>query len=115
MIKLNAQFVTENDTLVGGAVEKTVITDTLFISQFAIDLNAQNLTATMEQGTLINGVFQPNAPNLQVSGNMDGAISVSNGTNASIPPALVAALVSSLKTSLDQFVLSSGLVTGTVE
>ena len=47
MIKLDSQFVTENETLVGGAVKQTITTDTLHISQFAIDFNAQTMNATV--------------------------------------------------------------------
>jgi len=87
MIKLNEQYVTEQQTSVGGTVQNTVTTDTLYITQFAIDLNAKSMNTTVEQGTLVDGVFQSNLPAPVVSATFDGQLTLSNGKTAALPTA----------------------------
>ena len=109
MILLNGTSVTSVQTTAFGTVA-TTLTDTLFVSAVRIDFTTGAMYATVQKGT--GTPFQQTMDAIQICVNPDGTFVSSDnlwvGLVASAP-----ALVAQLKATFDQFVLSSGKVTGT--
>lgn len=113
MIKLDPQFIVQTQIIAGGQVAATITTDTLCLSQFAADFNLGTLYATIQRGTITDGVFTANQPPYVVTVDPDGSFTVADGNSGSLPG--LAAFIASMKSQLDAFILASGLVTGTTE
>jgi hypothetical protein len=109
MIKLDPIFQTVATSTFNG-VTSTQITDTLFIQEVRIDFTTGAIYATVQKGT--GTPFQQTLDAIQICVNPDGTFVSSDnlwvGLVASAP-----ALVAQLKATFDQFILSSGKVTGT--
>jgi hypothetical protein len=109
MIKLDAAYVTTVQKTLGG-VSQTTTTDTLFVSDVRIDFTTGAMYATIRRGT--GTPFANNMDILQITVNPDGSFISQDGTwQGSVASA--PALVSSLKSQFDGFILASGKVTGT--
>lgn len=100
MIKLPI-LITTQQTLVDGTVQDTVVTDTLYVSSVRIDFNTGALYATVQRGTVVNGVFTSNFATLNIVVNPDGSF-VSDGAFSGTPGTVsVSALVQSLSAQFD--------------
>ena len=110
MIKLDPSFVTTIQTTMGG-VTSIATADTLRVSYAELDLTNGNVMVMADQGALVNSVFIPSISRLRIQFNADGTFSSSDGSwSGSID---TSALVAQLKATLDQFILTSGKITGT--
>jgi hypothetical protein len=112
MIKLSGNFITTQQTLSGTTVSSSVVTDTLFVTDVRMDFITGALYATIQRGTLVNGVFTSNYQQVQITVNPDGSFVSSDGSWKGTLSS-IATLVAGLKSQFDAFVLASGLVTGT--
>ena len=111
MITLNTPDVTTIQSN-GPSGSVTTITNTLFVSSVTLDMTTGAIYATIQRGALLNGIFTPNFPTLQVTVNPDGSFISQDGTWSGSVGAIAASLVASLKTQFDQFILASGAVSG---
>jgi len=112
MIKLTGDSVTTVQYLSGTTVVGSVVTDVLYIQSVRLDFSSGALYATISRGTTdANGVFSSNYPSLDIVVNPDGSFISSDGkwTGALNN---VSALMNSLKSQFDQFILLSGMVKG---
>ncbi len=111
MIKLDSQFVTTVQTSLGGQTQ-TTLTDTLFVSDVRLDFTSGAIYATIARGSVVDGQFTANMQPSQIVVNPDGSFISDDGLyNGTLGAATQ--LVAQLKATFDQFVLSSGKVTGT--
>jgi len=113
MITLSAASTTTIQDTFNGQV-KTITTDTLFVSYAELSFASGSIMAIIQRGTMVGTppVFVPNMSPLRVQLNADGTFASTDGTwtgaTTSAP-----ALIASLKSTLDNFVLGAGKVTGT--
>jgi hypothetical protein len=110
MIKLDQQFVTTIQTSLGAATTTTV-TNTLFVSDVRIDFNTGAIYACIRRGTFDGATFTPNMAPSNVVVNPDGSFLSDDGFYHGNLGAATQ-LVAQLRATFDQFVLSSGAVTG---
>lgn len=109
MIKLDPTYQTVQSSTFAG-VTTTVTTDTLFVSSVRLDFTTGAIYATIQKGT--GSPFIANLDSVDVCVNPDGTFVSADGSwQGSIASA--PALVATLKAQFDQFVLASGVVTGT--
>jgi hypothetical protein len=111
LIKLSAPFTTTT-TSVFNSVTTTNTTDTLLISYVELGFASGSVCAMIQRGTVVNGVFTPNQPQLRVDVQSDGTFRSQDGTWQGTLPTWSAALTA-LASSLDGLLLSAGLVQGT--
>ncbi len=114
MIVLLTPYTTTVQYLTGTTVSDSVITDTLYVREVRLDFASGAMYATIDRGTVVNGVFTQNYPSVEIVVNPDGSF-ISNdkkwqGTLTTAP-----AFVAQLKGQFDQFVLAAGLVQGTIK
>ena len=108
MIKLDTPFQTVQSLTFNGQTITTT-TDTLFISSVRIDFNTGAIYATIQKGT--GDTFIDTLPPIDIVVNPDGSFGSSDHLwTGSVPAAIQ--LVEQLRTTFDQFILSSGKVTG---
>lgn len=114
MIRLDAQFQTTVQILSGGTVVNSVTTDTLLVSNVQIDFQQGVLHADIQRGSVVGGAFVANYPPVRVKVKDDGSFISDDASWHGTLPGL-AQLMNQLKSEFDQFILSSGFVTGTQE
>lgn len=113
MITLTGNSVTSVQTTFDGE-SATTTTDALFVSKVSLDFETNALYATIQRGTVVNGVFQSNFASLKVTVNPDSSFVSSDGSwQGNLPAGTVAQLMATLAGQFDNFILSSGAVTGT--
>jgi len=116
MIQLAADFVITQQFLLGSAVQSSAKTDTLFISSVNVNFASGVITATIRRGTIINGAFSSNYPDVQVTVAADGTYSSSDGSitgtlASGTPPTNVA--LAQIASAFEQLVLGTGVIQGT--
>ena len=112
MIKLDPKYQTVVTKVYNGA-SVTTTTDTLFVSDVRIDFTTGAIYATIRKGTG-NPFVDNDDPPEQICVNPDGTFVSQDGSWSGSLGAVAPAIVASLKTQFDQFVLASGAVTGTL-
>lgn len=115
MILLSPSFVTTVQSTLGTSVLSQTVTDTLYVQFVALDFLAGTITANIERGTMVNGVFQPNMAATVVIVQPDGSFRSNDGNWAGTLGAQAAGLLAQLKATFDQFILAAGVVQGTQE
>jgi hypothetical protein len=93
-------------------VVSSVVTDTLYVKNVNLDFSTGAMYATIDRGTVVNGVFASNYPSVNIVVNPDGSFLSSDGKWSGSLGASASNLVAQLKSTFDQFVLSAGLVQG---
>jgi hypothetical protein len=111
MIQLDASSVSTEQHTFGGQVISSITTDALFVSNVSLDFTTGAIYATLSRGTLVNGTFQANYPDLHITVNPDGSFVSDGAWNGTVPSAPL--LVAELKSQFDLMLLSTGLVQGT--
>jgi hypothetical protein len=111
MITLSPASITTS-TVVFNGVSSTTLTDTLLISYMELNFPTGSVTAMVQRGTMVNGVFTPNQLQLRINVNSDGTFASQDGTWSGTLPNW-AATYAALLLSFENLLLSSGLVTGT--
>lgn len=111
MITLNAASITTN-TSVFNSKPTVTVTDTLLISYMELNFPAGSVTAMIQRGTMVNGVFTPSQPQLRVNVNPDGTFASTDGQWTGTLPNWVATYAA-LALNFENLLLSAGLVAGT--
>jgi hypothetical protein len=111
MITLAAPSVTTSSSTFNGVVTTTVA-DTLFVSYVELGFASGTVTAMIQKGTMVEGVFTPNLPQIRVDVYSDGTFRSNDGLWSGTIPNWTATLAS-LRAPFDGLLLGSGLVTGT--
>lgn len=111
MIKLSAPSTTTVTSVFNG-VTSVFITDTLHVSYVELNLPAGQVSAMIQRGTMVNGVFTMTQPQLRVNINPDGTFHSQDGAWSGTLPNWSTALAT-IAASFDNLLLSAGLVTGT--
>ena len=103
---------TTTSTAVFNGVSTVTTTDTLLISYMELSFPSGSVTAMVQRGTMVNGIFTPNQSQLRINVNPDGTFASQDGTWSGILPNW-AATYAALLLSFENLLLTSGLVTGT--
>jgi hypothetical protein len=111
MIKLSTNFTTTNVSTMGGQ-SQTVTTDTLLVSRVSIDFQANQIQATLQRGTVTDGVFTANMTPVNINVSSTGAFRSADGSWSGTLN--VASLLSSLASDFDQSVVAGIPALGTV-
>ena len=111
MIKLDAASTTTSTAVFQG-VTKTTVTDTLFVSYVELGFESGSVCAMIQKGTMVDGVFTPNMPQVRVDVAPDGSFHTSDGILAGTIPNWAPTLAS-LRAPFDGLLLGVGLVQGT--
>jgi hypothetical protein len=116
MITLAVASQTTSTTVFNG-VTTVNTTDTLFISYIEIGFDSGSVSAFIQKGTMVNGVFTSNLPKIRVNVNPDGSFSSNdpagpNGGWSGIIPNWSATLAA-LAAPLDGLLVAAALVQGT--
>ena len=110
-IKLDAAFVTTSTAVFNG-VTTTTTTDVLQVSYVELGFVSGSVTAFVQKGTMVDGVFTPNMPQIRVDVSPDGTFHSSDGAWSGTIPNWAATLAT-LRAPFDGLLLGVGLVTGT--
>lgn len=112
MIVLAQPYTTTIKYLSGATVSSSTVTDTLYVREVRLDFSTGAMYATIDRGTVVNGVFTQNYPSVQVIVNPDGSFLSDDGKwSGALQSAPI--MIAQLKQQFDQFILASGSVSGT--
>lgn len=111
MIHLDSNSVTTSTSTFNGVVTNTV-TDTLFVSYVELGFESGSVCAMIQKGTMVDGVFTPNMPQVRVDVAPDGSFHTSDGIWSGTIPNWAPTLAS-LRAPFDGLLLGVGLVQGT--
>jgi len=111
VILLSSNYVTTSTSTFAGT-EKTVTTDVLRISYVELSFGSGSVTAFVQKGIVVNGVFTENMPKIRIDVQPDGSFRSNDGTWQGTLPNWNATL-GAIASSLDGILLSAGLVQGT--
>ena len=112
MIQLGANDVTSTTKVFNGTTI-TQTTDTLFVSYIEISFESGTVTAMIQRGTMVNGVFTVNYPQMRVDVASDGTFKSQDGLWSGTIPNWNASL-SAIAAPFDGLLLSSTVASGTV-
>ena len=111
MIKLDAASTTTSTSVFQGET-KTTVTDTLFVSYVELGFESGSVVAMIQKGTVVDGVFTPNLPQIRVDVSPDGTFRSNDGVWLGTIPNWTATLAQ-LRAPFDGLLLGVGLVQGT--
>lgn len=111
MITLSPESITTSTAVFNG-VTSTSVTDTLFVSYVELGFASGSVCAMIQKGTMVDGVFTPNMPQIRVDVQPDGSFLSNDGAWSGTIPNWAATLAA-LRAPFDGLLLGSGLVTGT--
>jgi hypothetical protein len=115
MIILDPVYVKKTSTLVGDKEVSSVVTDTLRVVWFGVNLVDGSINATIARGSYINGTWVDAEPPVTISVSADGGFRDTSGQYSGMLEAKSEAqFITILKQMLDQFILTSGVVTGKI-
>lgn len=110
MIQLGAQDVTTTTKIFNGVTNNNV-TDTLFVSYIEISFESGTVTAMIKRGTVVNGAFVANIPDLRVNVSPDGSFTTPDGSWSGRIPNWVPSLAA-IAAPFDNLLLSTGVISG---
>ena len=112
MIQLGVEDITSTTKVFNGTTI-TDVTDTIFVSYIEISFANGTVTAMIQRGTMVNGVFTVNYPHLRVDVAPDGTFQSQDGLWSGTIPNWTASL-SAIAAPFDGLLLSSTVTSGTV-